>query len=287
MGSNFQYGGQAVIEGVMMRGPNSVAVAVRKPDGEIIVETQPQDPLWKRYRFLGLPFIRGTVVLIDSLIIGVRSLNRSAVLTEEEEPLSDAEIFWTGIIAAVLAVVLFLVIPTGVVHYTRDIIGGVWAQNLVEGILRILIFLGYIVAISYMEEIKRVFMYHGAEHKAIHTLEAGYPLVVENARNQSILHPRCGTSFLLLVMVLSIIVFTALGEGSLWWRVLSRLAVFPVVAGLGYELIKFTSRNADRPWAKCLMAPGLWLQKLTTAEPDEAQMEVALQALKAVVPTTD
>jgi len=287
MGSNFQYGGQAVIEGVMMRGPNSVAVAVRKPDGEIIVETQPQDPLWKRKRFLGWPFIRGTVVLIDSLIIGVRSLNRSAVLTEEEEPLSDAEIFWTGIVAAVLAVVLFLVIPTGVVHYTRDLIGGVWAQNLVEGILRILIFLGYIVAISYMEEIKRVFMYHGAEHKAIHTLEAGYPLNVENAREQSILHPRCGTSFLLLVMVLSIIVFTALGEGSLLWRVLSRLAVFPVVAGLGYELIKLTSRNADRSWAKCLMAPGLWLQKLTTAEPDEAQVEVALQALKAVMPATD
>ncbi|NLW44014.1 MAG: DUF1385 domain-containing protein [Syntrophomonadaceae bacterium] len=287
MGSNFQYGGQAVIEGVMMRGPSSVAVAVRKPDGEIVVETQPQDPPWKRNRFLSLPFIRGTVVLIDSLIIGVRSLNRSAVLTEEEEPLTDAEIFWTGVIAAVLAIVLFLVVPTGVVHYTRDIIGGVWAQNLVEGILRILIFLGYIIAISYIEDIKRVFMYHGAEHKVIHTLEAGYPLSVENARDQSILHPRCGTSFLLLVMILSIIVFAALGEGSLWWRVLSRLAVLPVVAGLGYELIKLTSRHADRPWAICLMTPGLWLQKLTTAEPDEAQMEVALEALKAVVPTTD
>ena len=287
MGSNFQYGGQAVIEGVLMRGPNSVAVAVRKPDGEIVVETQPQDLLWKKNRFLGLPFIRGTVVLIDSLIIGLRGLNRSAVLAEEEEPLTDAEILWTGIIAAVLAEILFLVLPTGVVHYTRDMIGGVWAQNLVEGILRILVFLGYVIAISRIEEIKRVFMYHGAEHKAIHTLEAGYPLCVEHARDQSILHPRCGTSFLLLVMVLTIIVFAALGEGSLWWRVLSRLAVFPVVAGLGYELIKLTSRYADRRWATCLMTPGLWLQKLTTREPDEAQMEVALQALKAVVPTTD
>lgn len=285
MGTNFQYGGQAVIEGVMMRGPNSVAVAVRKPDGEIVVETQPQELLWQKHKFLGWPLIRGTVVLIDSLIIGLRSLNRSAILSEEEEEqLSTAEVFWTGIIAAVLAIILFVAFPTGVVHFTRDYIGGVWAQNLVEGILRIFVFLAYVVSISHIEEIKRVFMYHGAEHKAVHTLEAGYQLSVENARGQSILHPRCGTSFLLIVMVLSILVFTGLGEGPLWWRVVSRIAVLPIVAGLGYELIKLTSRYADKGWAKCLMAPGLWLQKLTTGEPDEAQVEVALKALQAVVP---
>ena len=286
MGTNFQYGGQAVIEGVMMRGPNSVAVAVRKPDGEIVVETQPQKLLWQKHRWLGWPLIRGTIVLVDSLIIGMRSLNRSAILAEEEEEqLSNAEIFWTGVIAAVLAIALFIALPTGVVHFTRDFIGGVWAQNLVEGILRISVFLAYVIAISRIQEIKRVFMYHGAEHKAVHTLEAGHQLIVENARGQSILHPRCGTSFLLIVMILSILVFTGLGEGPLWWRVLSRIAVFPVVAGLGYELIKLTSRYADKGWAICLMAPGLWLQKLTTGEPDEAQMEVALQALQAVVPT--
>lgn len=285
MGTNFQYGGQAVIEGVMMRGPNSVAVAVRKPDGEIVVETQPQKLLWHKHRCLGWPLIRGTIVLVESLIIGMRSLNRSAILAEEEEEqLSNAEIFWTGIIAAVLAIALFIALPTGVVHFTRDFIGGVWAQNLVEGILRISVFLAYVVAISRIQEIKRVFMYHGAEHKAVHTLEAGHQLSVENAWGQSTLHPRCGTSFLLIVMILSILVFTGLGEGPLWWRVVSRIAVFPVVAGLGYELIKLTSRYADKRWAICLMAPGLWLQKLTTGEPDEAQMEVALRALQAVVP---
>ncbi|MGI6551217.1 MAG: DUF1385 domain-containing protein [Syntrophomonadales bacterium] len=286
MGNNFQYGGQAVIEGVMMRGPNSMAIAVRKPDGEIVVETRPQQLLWKKHPVLGWPLIRGSVVLIDSLMIGMRGLNRSAILAgEEEEQLTTAEVFWTGVIAAILAIALFVAFPTGVVHFTRDFIGGVWAQNLVEGILRILVFLAYVVAISHMQEIKRVFMYHGAEHKAVHTLEAGHQLSVENARSQSTLHPRCGTSFLLIVMVLSILVFTGLGEGPLWWRVVSRVAVFPVVAGLGYELIKLTSRYANQGWAKCLMAPGLWLQKLTTGEPDEAQMEVALRALQAVVPT--
>ena len=149
----------------------------------------------------------------------------------------------------------------------------------------LVIFLAYVAAISHIQEIQRVFMYHGAEHKAVHTLEAGHQLSVENARDQSTLHPRCGTSFLLIVMVLSILVFTGLGEGPLWWRVVSRVAVFPVVAGLGYELIKLTSRYANQRWAKCLMAPGLWLQKLTTGEPDEAQMEVALRALQAVVLT--
>lgn len=286
MGNRFQYGGQAVIEGVMMRGPASVAVAVRKPDGEIVVETQPQSLLWQKHKVLGWPLIRGTVVLVDSLIIGMRGLNRSAILAgEEEEQLTTAEVFWTGIVAAMLAILLFVAFPTGVVHYTREFIGGVWAQNLVEGIVRIAVFLAYVVSISHIQEIKRVFMYHGAEHKAIHTLEAGHQLSVDNARDQSTLHPRCGTSFLLIVMVLSILVFTGLGEGELWWRILSRVAVFPVVAGLGYELIKLTSRYTNQGWAKWLMAPGLWLQKLTTGEPDEAQMEVALRALQAVLET--
>jgi len=284
MGERFQYGGQAVIEGVMMRGPSSVAVAVRKPEGEIVVEVQPQLPLWKRNRILGLPFIRGTVVLIEALILGIRGLNRSAVLAgEEEESLTAAEVFWTGIMAAVLAVALFIALPTGAVYVARAYLPGVWLQNLVEGIVRISVFLAYVVLISRMEEIRRVFMYHGAEHKVINALEAGHELRVESAREHSTVHPRCGTSFLLIVMVMSVLVFSLLGEGNLWWRVLSRLAVFPAVAGISYEFIKLTSRFAGQRWAGWLMAPGLWLQRLTTGEPDDSQLEVALQALQAVV----
>ncbi len=286
MGKSFQYGGQAVIEGVMMRGPSSVAMAVRNPDGEIVVETKPQSLPWQKYQILGWPLIRGIVILADSLIIGMRSLNRSAILAgEEDDELSTADIFWTSVLAAILAIVLFVAFPTGVVHYTREFIGGVWAQNLIEGIIRIGVFIAYIICISRLEEIRRVFMYHGAEHKVIHTLEAGHQLNVENARHQSTLHPRCGTSFLLIVLVISILVFAGLGEGEIWWRILSRILALPVVAGLGYELIKMTSRYPNQVWARWLMAPGLWLQKLTTGEPDEAQIEVALRALQAVLET--
>lgn len=289
MQKKFQYGGQAVIEGVMMRGPSTVAVAVRKPDGEIAVETEPNVLLSQKHKPLGWPFIRGTVMLVDSLVIGVRALNKSASLAmeEEEEQLTTAEIFWTTAVAVVFAVLLFVALPTGVVHYTKQFIGGVVAQNLVEGVIRIVVFLGYVLAISRMQEIKRVFMYHGAEHKVIHTFEAEHPLNIENARINSTLHPRCGTSFLLIVMVISIFVFAFLGEGSIWWRVSSRIIVFPIVAGLGYEFIKLTGRYADQWWAKLLMAPGLWLQKLTTGEPDDDQLEVAICALQAVLPENE
>lgn len=286
MEKKFQYGGQAVIEGVMMRGPSAVAVAVRKPNGEITVEKEPNILPSQKHKPLGWPLIRGTVMLIDSLVIGIRALNKSASLAmeEEEEQLSNAEIVGTGVIAAIAAILLFVALPTGVVHYTKQFIGGVVAQNLVEGVIRIVVFLGYVLAISRMQEIKRVFMYHGAEHKVIHTFEAENQLSVENARGNSTLHPRCGTSFLLIVMVISIFVFAFLGEGTLLWRVLSRIIVFPIVAGLGYEFIKITGRYADQWWAKFLMTPGLWLQKITTGEPDDDQLEVAICALQAVLP---
>lgn len=286
MEKKFQYGGQAVIEGVMMRGPAAIAVAVRKPNGEITVEKEPNVLPSQKHKPLGWPLIRGTVMLIDSLVIGIRALNKSASLAmeEEEEQLTNTEIIATGVIAAIVAVLLFVALPTGVVHYTKQFIGGVVAQNLVEGVIRIAVFLGYVLAISRMQEIKRVFMYHGAEHKVIHTFEAENPLCVENARGNSTLHPRCGTSFLLIVMVISIFIFAFLGEGTLLWRVLSRILVFPIVAGLGYEFIKITGRYADQWWAKILMTPGLWLQKITTGEPDDDQLEVAICALQAVLP---
>lgn len=269
----------------MMRGPKNTALAVRKPDGTIAMEHEPVHQLNSRWSFLKWPFVRGTYVLIGSMAVGIRMLNKSANLSmaEEEEELSAAELAVTGLLAFGLAILLFVILPTAVVHFTQELIGGVVAQNLVEGVLRIAFFLLYVYAISRMDEIDRVFMYHGAEHKSIFTYEAGEELTVENARRHSTLHPRCGTSFLLIVMVVSILVFVLLGEGTLFYRIWSRLAVLPVIAGLGYEFIKFSGKYYRNGWAQILIAPGLWLQKLTTREPDDQQLEVALAALRTVV----
>jgi uncharacterized protein YqhQ len=279
------YGGMAVIEGVMMRGPKETALAVRKPDGSIQVEKEPNNDLGKRYPFLKWPMIRGSYVLIESMVVGVRMLNKSANLSieEEEEELSTKEIFFTGLVAIGMAMVLFVALPTAIVHFTKQFLGGVLSQNIVEGVIRITFFLVYVYAISKMKEIARVFMYHGAEHKSILTYEAGEELTVANVRKYSTLHPRCGTSFLLIVMVISILVFALLGDGTLFYRVWSRIAVFPIVAGLGYEFIRFSGKYYHNSWAKCVIAPGLWLQKLTTREPDDMQLEVALAALHAVL----
>lgn len=285
MSNRPQYGGMAVIEGVMMRGPKETAVAVRKSDGTIALEKEPVSDLPQRYRFLKWPFVRGTYMLIESLVVGMRMLNKSANMSmdEEDEELSTGEIVFTGLLAFALAMLLFVVLPTAAVHYTRQWWGNVLMQNLVEGILRISFFLLYVYVISRLDEIDRVFMYHGAEHKAIFTQEAGEELTVENARKYTTLHPRCGTSFLLIVMVVSILVFALLGDGTLFYRVWSRLAVFPVVAGLGYEFIKFSGKYYHNRWARLVIAPGLGLQKLTTREPDDEQLEVALAALRAVL----
>ena len=289
MKKDFQYGGMAVIEGVMMRGPKDTALAVRKPDGSIEIERENDSNISKRYRFLKWPLIRGTYVLIESMTVGIRMLNKSAnmSLDEEEEELTAKEILFTGLLAFALAILLFVALPTGIVHFSRQYIGGVMTQNIVEGIIRIIFFLLYVYAIARMDEIDRVFMYHGAEHKVIHTYEAGEELSIENARRHTTMHPRCGTSFLLIVMVISILVFALLGEGSLFYRVWSRIAVFPIVAGLGYEFIKFSGKYYDKVWAKWMIAPGLYLQKLTTREPDDQQLEVALTALKAVMMSED
>jgi len=219
------------------------------------------------------------------MMVGVRMLNKSANLSieEEDEELSAREIFLTSFVAIGMALLLFVALPTGIVHYTRHLLGGVYSQNIVEGIIRIVFFLTYVYAISMMKDIERVFMYHGAEHKTILAYEAGEELTVANVRKHITLHPRCGTSFLLIVMVISILVFALLGEGTLFYRIWSRIAVFPIVAGLGYEFIKFSGKYYQHRWARCLIAPGLWLQKLTTREPDDAQLEVALAALEAVL----
>lgn len=283
--SKFQYGGMAVIEGVMMRGPEITSIAVRKEDGSIELDQEANSQLPHRYPFLKWPFIRGTYMLIDSMVVGIRMLNKSANMSlgEDEEELSTGEMLASGLIAFALAVLLFVILPTAIVHYTQKYAGGILLQNIIEGIIRIAFFLLYVYAISKMEDIARVFMYHGAEHKSISAYEAGEELKVENARKYTTLHPRCGTSFLLIVMVVSILVFAMLGEGSLFYRIWSRLAVLPVVAGLGYEFLKFTGKHYKASWARFLIAPGLLLQRLTTREPDDDMLEVAITALKLVL----
>lgn len=291
MGRPVQYGGQAVIEGVMMRGPRESAIAVRLPKGEIEV-TRLEINAWARKPIFKLPLLRGFVALVDSLIVGTRALTFSASRSmggeEVGEESSETELgFWelalTIGLAFGLGLLLFVGLPTGMAHLLRGKISGVVWQNLLEGAIRLVVFFLYILVISRLKDIQRVFQYHGAEHKAIFTYEAGEELTVENARRFSRLHPRCGTSFLLIVVVVSILVFAFVGLHPLWWRLLSRMLLMPLVAGIAYEILKFSSRHLESPWFRWLIVPGLLLQKLTTREPDDAQLEVALAALKGVL----
>lgn len=286
MKQHSQYGGQAVIEGVMMRGPEQLAIAVRKPDNQICLDKREIKSITKRFPILKRPLLRGVLSLFESLVLGMQALSYSAnqALEEEEEELSTKDLAISMGFALLAGVLLFVIAPTAATRLLDPKLPGVFAQNIVEGIIRIGIFLIYIVVISRMQDIQRVFQYHGAEHKVIHTYEAGEELTVENARKYSTLHPRCGTSFLLIVMVVSIFLFAFLGKQVLWWRFLSRLLLMPVVAGISYELIKLSGCHSSHPVARFLIAPGLWLQKLTTREPDDSQLEVAIRALEGVLP---
>ena len=280
-------GGQAVIEGVMMRDANKTATAVRLPNGEIEVETHPVTSIRERYPALNLPLIRGSVIMVESLVIGMRALSFSAQAAgEEDEQMTKKEIAMTILFALVLASVLFIVIPTGVAHlaaaYTDDPV----VFNLIEGGIRLLVFLLYIWGISLMGGIRRVFQYHGAEHKTIHCYEAGEALTVENVQKFPRLHPRCGTNFLLIVMVVAIVFHVFFGWPDLWLRILSRLAVLPVVAGVSYEIIRFAGRSENRI-VRIMITPGLWLQYLTTRPPADEMVEVAIESLKAVLPPED
>ena len=280
-------GGQAVIEGVMMRDANKTATAVRLPNGEIEVETHPVTSIRERYPVLNLPLIRGSVIMVESLVIGMRALSFSAQAAgEEDEQMTKKEIAMTILFALVLASVLFIVIPTGAAHlaaaYTDDPV----VFNLIEGGIRLLVFLLYILGISFMGGIRRVFQYHGAEHKTIHCYEAGEALTVENVQKFPRLHPRCGTNFLLIVMVVAIVFHVFFGWPDLWLRILSRLAVLPVVAGVSYEIIRFAGRSENRI-VRIMITPGLWLQYLTTRPPADEMVEVAIESLKAVLPPED
>ena len=280
-------GGQAVIEGVMMRGPGLRATAVRDPQGTIQIETVPVRSISDRFPVLKKPLLRGSVALIESLVMGIRSLSYAAKMAgEEEEQLTDREMAGTVAFALVLACVLFIAIPTGAAKLFRFITEAPVFLNLMEGFLRLAIFLAYIWGISRMKDIRRVFQYHGAEHKTIHCYEAGEALTVENVQKFPRLHPRCGTNFLLIVMVVAIVFHVFFGWPDLWLRILSRLAILPVVAGASYEIIRFAGRSENR-LVHILITPGLWLQYLTTRPPADEMVEVAIESLKAVLPAED
>lgn len=281
-------GGQAVIEGVMMRGKTHVAVAVRQPDGEISVDVRPVNSISDRYPILKKPFLRGVVSLVESLVMGMKALAYSAQVSgDEDEKLDSKEMALTIAVSAGLAILLFIVIPTWSMRFLTGITQDHMALNLAEGVLRMAIFLAYIAAISSMNDIQRVFQYHGAEHKTIYTYEAGLPLKVENVRPFSTLHPRCGTNFLMIVMLISMFIFTFLGWPSLWERIASRIILMPVIAGVSYELIRYAGAHTDNLLVRIAITPGLLLQKLTTRQPDDSQIEVAIASLKAVVPPED
>jgi uncharacterized protein YqhQ len=282
-------GGQAVMEGVMMRGVSTWAVAVRKPDGDTDVQSFPLVSWTKRNRVLRWPVVRGVVALVESLNIGFKALGLSAnaQLEEDEEPISGAMWFGTVLVALLFAVGLFFVVPVGLTSLFKDQLGSAFLFWLVEGVVRTAIFLGYIVLIARLPDLRRVFEFHGAEHKTISCFEAGLPLTPENAQRFSRLHPRCGTSFLLIVMIVAIFVFAPIGLPAWYLLLASRILGVPLIAGLSFEVIKWAGRNRRKGWVQTLMWPGMQLQKLTTREPDAEQLAVAIAAMEAVLDVED
>ena len=276
------YGGQAVIEGVMIRGKRMMSTAVRRSDGEIVVDTQPLPSIYTG-RLRALPLTRGIVVLIEALVLGMKTLMYSANISlEEEGEKIEGPLMWvTMAVAMLIGVAVFFLVPMFLTKLFT--IGNTVLFHLVEGLIRMAIFILYLRLISLMPDIKRVFAYHGAEHKVVNAHEAGATLEVEAVSGYSTAHVRCGSSFLFVVLILAIIVFAMIGLPSVWIMVLSRLALIPVISALGYEVIYFGSRHTENPLVRAILAPGLWLQALTTRQPDERQIEVALLALSTAI----
>jgi uncharacterized protein YqhQ len=278
------YGGQALIEGVLMRGSKNVAAAMRAPDGEIVVTSEPLQGIY-RFDFLKFPFLRGLVILWDSLGLGMRYLTLSAnTQTGEDEKIEGPALYGTLAISLAVGIGLFFVLPA----FIGQIVGGwlswdSWVVNLAEGLLRVIIALGYIWGVGRIPDIARVFAYHGAEHKTINAYESGVDLIPENVQHCSLEHPRCGTSFLLTIIVLSVIVFSLLGPIPGIWRYIVRILLVPPLASLAYEYIRFSSKHLDSPIVKILIRPNLALQKLTTREPSLDMLEVAITAFKTML----
>jgi uncharacterized protein YqhQ len=305
-----QIGGQAVIEGVMMRAPGSVATAVRRANGQIVVQKLSFRSLIERYRFLNVPVLRGAVGLVDMMYLGIKTLNWSAevaIIDEEakaaggrdgqngspRKPKSQTSLALvaTLVVALALGIGIFFVTPLFLTTYLFQLDQSAFSFNLVAGLIRISILLAYLAAISMMKDIKRLFQYHGAEHKAVFAFELNDDLLPPVVQKHSRFHPRCGTSFLLIVMFVAILSFSLLdalliawlGELTLPMRLLTHLPFIPVVGGVAYEFIKFSAKHSTTWWGKILIAPGLWLQKITTKEPDESQLEVAILALRCAL----
>jgi len=272
-----EVGGQAVIEGVMMRNKEKFAVAVRTKEGKIKVK---KDKSSKFPKFFNFPFVRGVVGLFYTLYDGVKALIWSSnQQLDTEEKLTKKEIIWTIMVSLLFAIGVFVALPFFAAHFIHS--EGVWF-DILDGTIRIILFLGYLALISLSKDVKILFQYHGAEHKTIACYEAKKPLTVENAKKYSRFHPRCGTSFLFIVLILSIILF-ALINGPLWMKFLGRILLLPVIAGIGYEIIKLSGKYRKNAIVKIFVAPGLWLQRITTKEPSDKQLEVGIESLKAVL----
>ena len=280
----YNYGGQAVIEGVMIRGREAVVTAIRRPGGEIAIDSKPLPAIttgWMRRT----PLIRGVVVLIEAMVLGIRSLIFSAnvAMEEEEEEIPSKAIWGMIAVAAVLVVLLFFITPLFLTKLLNTYIPNSLVFHIIEGIIRLGIFVGYLKLISLMPDLKRVFAYHGAEHKTVNAYEAGVPMEVEAIKVYGRAHVRCGTSFLFLVLIIAIIVFAFIGRDILWLMIVSRIVLIPVIMALGYEVIYFGAKHTNNRLMKIVLAPGLCMQSLTTAEPDDKQIEVAIAAMNKAV----
>jgi len=288
----FYYGGQAVIEGVMMRGRESVAISVRQPDGKLSTIKQPLASI-SRGRLREMPLVRGIIVLGETLVLGTQGLLQSAQIASMEEGGKEmpAPLLWGTVgISIAFAVALFFMVPLFATRYLIEpYVNSVFLSVLLEGVIRIGIFIGYLRVIGFIPDIRRVFAYHGAEHKTVNAYEAGVPLEVEAVKNYSTAHARCGTSFIVIVLIISIFVFALvdalLGQPVLWVRILSRIVLIPVVAVVSYEIMKFGAGHVDNRIVRILLAPGLMLQAMTTREPDDSQLEAAISALNEVLDT--
>ncbi len=286
MAKSFHYGGQAVIEGVMIRGKEGVAISVRQPNGELNILRQPLASIYKG-RLREMPFVRGIIALVETLVLGTQSLLRSAQVAAAEasgEKIPTAVLWGTVALSLALGVALFFMVPLFATKYLIEpYIESALLSNVFEGLIRIGIFIAYLKVVSLIPDIRRVFAYHGAEHKVVNAYEAGVPLDVESVKNYSTAHARCGTAFLFIVLIVAIFVFALVGQPTLWIRILSRIALIPVIAVISYEIMKFGATHIENPVVRILLAPGLMLQAITTREPDDSQLEAAISALKEVI----
>ena len=275
------YGGQAVIEGVMIRGQRNVAIACRRPDGSIAVQRQPLTPIFTG-RLRRIPLIRGVIAMAETLTLGMRALSYSANVAAEAEGEEIGKGSMAGMMAVSLTIAIgvFFIIPVLASDRLEGLLGSSIAANIAEGAIRLALFLGYILLIGRMNDIRRVFMYHGAEHMTVHAQERGDPLCIDYIRRYPTAHPRCGTAFLLVVMVVAIVAFIFVGREPFWWLIASRIVLVPLIAAVSYEVIRFSGRHADNPLVHLITAPSLALQSLTTRQPDDDQIEIAIAAMQ-------